>query len=575
MTDQSPRRRATKPTHFQPHIQGLRAIAVILVVLYHFWPGRLSGGYIGVDVFFVISGFLITGQLSRELDRTGRIALPGFWAKRARRLLPASLIVLAFSAIATLVILPLSSLIDSLREILASAFYVENWSLAAGSVNYLASHDATIAQHYWSLSVEEQFYLVWPLLLLGATWLGARFFSRRRWLPMIAVVVIVTVASLAISILYTHSNPAEAFFVTFTRAWEFGVGGILALVPRLRPVRAWLSDILGYGGIVLIVVCAFRYNQDTPFPGTAAILPVLGAAAIIVSERSKHWWDVGSVLGGPPQRFIGDISYSVYLWHWPLIIIAPYIPGWGLEGWNRVVLFIGSFVLGWLTKRFIEDPARQWRFLTGRRPRVTFGLTVGGMAVVALLAGVVFGVQSPKYEAAAAELKSISANPPACFGALAGPDCVNPALAKSVIPDAGFGNADKPGHDDCFVQLNESHLKTCHFGSSAKDAPRVALMTATPEGPSFALDPKWQVSGATTSDRRDRACPHCRSRIRGSPTSPAPIARSRRKGANRYRADQLELRHRRRGSAPRHNAGQRRDHGRPADGEPEGDPRSP
>ncbi|MCU1501417.1 MAG: acyltransferase, partial [Ilumatobacteraceae bacterium] len=175
-------------------------------------------------------------------------------------------------------------------------------------------------------------------------------------------------------------------------------------------------------------------------------------------------------------RFIGDISYSVYLWHWPLIIIAPYIPGWGLDGWNRVVLFIGSFVLGWLSKKFIEDPARTWRWLVSKRPRVTYAFVVAGMAVLALTAGIVFAVQNPSYQAAAAELKTISANPPACFGALAGPDCVNPALAGKVIPDAGFGNADKPGHDDCFVQLNESAVKACHFGSSAADAPRVALI---------------------------------------------------------------------------------------------------
>jgi peptidoglycan/LPS O-acetylase OafA/YrhL len=196
-----------RPAHFLPHVQGLRAVAVILVVLYHFWPGRLSGGYIGVDIFFVISGFLITGQLARELERTGRIALPAFWAKRVRRLLPASITVLIFATLATLFILPLSSLVDSLREILASTFYFENWSLALGSVNYLASHDATAAQHYWSLSLEEQFYVFWPLLLIGATWLGVRFFASRRWLPMIALVVVVSVISLAVSLAYTRSWP--------------------------------------------------------------------------------------------------------------------------------------------------------------------------------------------------------------------------------------------------------------------------------------------------------------------------------------------------------------------------------
>lgn len=464
----------TRPKHFEPHLQGLRAIAVVLVVLYHIWPGRLSGGYVGVDIFFVISGFLITGQLARELESTGRIALPAFWAKRARRLLPAALLVLAVGALATWLLLPLSSLGDSLREILASAFYVENWALAASSVDYLAAHDATLAQHYWSLSVEEQFYIVWPLLLLGASWLGAKFFAARRRLPLVLVIALVTVASLLVSVFSTQSHPAEAFFSTLTRGWEFGVGALLALLPRLRPRGAWWPNLLGYAGLLLILGSAYLYGPSTAFPGSAAILPVLGAAAIIVSARAKRWWDIGTVLGGPPQRFVGDISYSVYLWHWPLIIIAPHIPGWGLDGWNRVVLLLASFLLGWLTKKFVEDPARSWRFLTARKPRVTYGAVLASMGVVAVLAGSIFAVQQPKYDAAASELAAIADDPPPCFGALSGPGCENAELATSIIPSAGFGNADKPGHVECFVQLNESRVKTCSFGDEG--GPRVALI---------------------------------------------------------------------------------------------------
>jgi peptidoglycan/LPS O-acetylase OafA/YrhL len=467
---------AVRPTHFLPHVQGLRAIAVILVVLYHFWPGRLSGGYIGVDIFFVISGFLITGQLARELERTGRVRLPAFWAKRVRRLLPASITVLVFTTLATLVVLPLSGLRDSLREILSSTFYFENWSLALGSVNYLASHDATQVQHYWSLSLEEQFYVFWPLLLLGATWLGVKFFANRKWLPMIGLVVVVSVLSLMLSVVYTHTNPAEAFFVTFTRVWEFGAGAILALLPKWRPRGALWPNLLGYAGLIVLLVAAYKFNQNTPFPGTAALVPVLATVAILASSRAERWWDIGSVLSGRPQRFIGDISYSVYLWHWPLIVIAPFIPGWGLDGINRIALLLGSFVLGWLTKRYIEDPARTWKFLTLRKPRVTFGFMIALMLVSTLFVAGVFAIQNPKYQAAAAELKSISANPPACFGAAASDDCVNLKLAGRVIPSAGFGNADKPGHDECFVQLNESAVVACHFGSKAADAPKVALI---------------------------------------------------------------------------------------------------
>ena len=466
----------SKAAHFMPHIQGLRAIAVLLVVVYHFWPGRLSGGYIGVDIFFVISGFLITGQLARELQRSGRIGLPTFWAKRARRLLPAAITVLIFCSLATLFILPLSALQDSLREILASTFYVENWQLAISSVDYLASGNATMVQHYWSLALEEQFYVFWPLILLGAVWLGAKFFGERRWLMMVWVVVGVSILSLLASVIYTQTNPAEAYFVTFTRVWEFGVGAVLALLPRLRATGAWWPNFVGYAGLAAVLGAGVFFDRDTAFPGYLALIPVLGTAAIIMSDRRERWWDIGSVLSGRPQRFIGDISYSLYLWHWPLIIMAPYIPGWGLETWNRLVLFTACFVLAWLTKNCVEDPFRVWKPLTARRPRVTAAAMAGIMVLSAAFAGLAWTVNAPKYAADAAALEQIQNDPPECFGAQVSSGCENPELASSVIPSPGFGNADKPGHIECFVQLNESALKTCDFGSSDPDAPRIALI---------------------------------------------------------------------------------------------------
>ena len=466
-------RAAPVPPHFEPHIQGLRAVAVLLVVVYHFYPGRLSGGYIGVDIFFVISGYLITGQLARELSRTGRIALPAFWAKRARRLLPASIVVLIFATLMTLLVLPLSGLVASLREILASTFYVENWALAASAVDYLSSSDESLVQHYWSLSLEEQFYILWPLLLLGAAWLAAR---TRRANTLVVVVAVATILSFIFSVAYTSSNPSEAYFSTFTRIWEFGVGALLALLPSLRPRGAAASNLLGYTGLVGVLVCGYLYTASTPFPGYFAAIPVLATAAIITSASRAHRFDAARVLSVPPMRFIGDISYSLYLWHWPLIVIAPFIPGWGLGTINRIVLFISCFVLGWLTKRFVEDPARTWRFLAVRRPRATYACVLGSMALSALLVLGVFQLQNPKYEAAAAELRTIAVDPPECFGAAVSTGCENPELAGSVIPSAGFGNADKPGHIECFVQLNVATVTPCIFGSTDADAPRVALI---------------------------------------------------------------------------------------------------
>ncbi|RFA16283.1 hypothetical protein B7R21_02575 [Subtercola boreus] len=533
-TSSTAAREAGVSAHFLPHIQGLRAIAVLLVVIYHFWPGRLTGGYIGVDVFFVISGFLITQQLSRELERTDRIRLPTFWAKRVRRLLPAALLVLLFSAVMTLTIMPLSALAENVREILASAFYVENWALAANSVDYLAaSNDASLVQHYWSLSLEEQFYLVWPILLLAASAFGVRRFAKRRaargagsgpvsgsrsgagrlaegiaqggpavgqarWNAMIVLVVLATVASFVLSIVFTKNDPASAYFVTYTRVWEFGVGALLALLPRFRPARVWQSNLLGYAGIAAVVGAGFVFDRNTPFPGYAALVPVLGTAAIIVSHRATRRFDAASVLGSRVPRFIGDISYSLYLWHWPLIVVAPFVPGWGLSIYNRIALLAICFLLAWLTKKFVEDPTRRWSFWTKRKPRVSFAFMVAGMAVASLVIGGVSVVQQPKYDAAASELARTVANLPDCFGAAEGPNpvvtgalattadpaaadaasssCPDPALADTIIPSPGFGNADRPSHPECLVTLNDSTLSACHFGSSEPSAKRVALI---------------------------------------------------------------------------------------------------
>jgi peptidoglycan/LPS O-acetylase OafA/YrhL len=458
----------------------------LLVVVYHFWPGRLQGGYIGVDVFFVISGFLITGQLVRELDRTNRIRLPEFYARRVRRLLPAALTVIVFSILATLFILPLSSLAENLREILASTFYVENWALALNSVDYLAAaNEASTVQHYWSLSLEEQFYLFWPLLMLGAAALGVRFWSGKRWRALLAVAALVTLLSLVYSIVATQTSPAQAYFNTFTRVWEFGIGALLALLPALRPRRAWQSNIAGYVGIAMILGAGYFYDKSTPFPGWTALVPVLGTALVISASHHQRWWDATRVLSIRPMRFIGDISYSLYLWHWPLIVIAPFIPGWGLSFVNRVILFLLCFVVAWLTKKYIEDSARTWKFLGTRKPRVTFGYMVAGMAVATALVFTTSAIQQPKYDAAATELAQTVANQPACFGAAAGPTngltaiepCANPDLVDAIIPSPGFGNADRPQHPECLTTLNDSTLNTCEFGAvNDPNAPRVALI---------------------------------------------------------------------------------------------------
>ncbi|MFC6344952.1 acyltransferase family protein, partial [Nocardioides hankookensis] len=215
---------------FRPEIQGLRAVAVLLVIAYHLYPNRVPGGYVGVDVFFVLSGFLITSHLFREADSTSHLSLVRFWGRRIRRLLPASLLVLAVSLVLTWVWVPQSMWEQTLRQIGASALYVENWALAAEAVDYSAiGNEPTLVQHYWSLSVEEQFYLVWPLLVVAALLL-----VRRRGVALRPVLTgvfgAVVLASFVYSVVITSHDTARAYFVTPTRAWEFGVGALVGLL---------------------------------------------------------------------------------------------------------------------------------------------------------------------------------------------------------------------------------------------------------------------------------------------------------------------------------------------------------
>jgi peptidoglycan/LPS O-acetylase OafA/YrhL len=355
-----PPRPAPKST-FRGDLEGLRAVAVILVLLYHAQISPFGGGYVGVDVFFVLSGFLITGILLRERQSSGAISLPGFYARRARRILPAAALVLLVTVIAAVLFMPPLTVPDTTRDAAAAALYVSNMRFGLQATDYLASQQAASPiLHYWSLGVEEQFYVFWPAIVLIVCKAGG---SIGRRIGITALVI--SLVSLGLSIWMTDANAPWAFFSLPTRAWELGIGAILAVsgawLTRI-PVR--VAAILGWAGLAAVAASGVVLNDATPFPGTAALLPTLGAAAVIVAGFSPAFvLAPARLLGTAIPRYIGRISYSLYLWHWPLLVIPAAAAGAPLPLRERVALVGVAFVLSALSQRFIEDPIRHGRFV--------------------------------------------------------------------------------------------------------------------------------------------------------------------------------------------------------------------
>ena len=457
-------------------IQGLRAIAVSLVLAYHLSPHSLTGGFTGVDVFFVISGFLITLHLLERLPERPR-DLAAFWSRRVRRLLPASLLVLAVTLAGSRLLAPETQWENTARQSRAAVLYVVNWLLARDAVDYLAAENApSPVQHFWSLSVEEQFYFVWPVLILLLAALARA--TRRRPVPVVlAGLVVLVAASLAWSVHATATDPAAAYFVTPTRMWELGVGGVLAAVTLLRPgrLRARTAVPLAWVGLVAIGWTAVTYTGETPFPGWQAAVPVLGTAAVIAARPEHGSSSPGPVLSLPPVQWLGDVSYSVYLWHWPLIVLYPEMTGHSLTWPDRGAIVAATLTLAALTKLLVEDRFRATRWAVPL-PK-PFALAAAGMAVVVGLAGLqVAEVHQRSQDAALALARGLSGDSP-CFGAraLERDDC--PATAYGDIVPAPIEAAkdrsdaydDQADGHDCWAYRPHFPTKECVFGDPRAD----------------------------------------------------------------------------------------------------------
>ena len=447
-----------------PEIQALRAVAVTLVVIYHFWPGTLTGGFVGVDAFFVISGFLITSHLLREADRTGTVKLWAFYARRVRRLLPASVFVLLFVALGTFLLLPTDLWSSTAKEVTASGFYVENLWLASKAVTYSASNDvASPVTLYWSLSAEEQFYLVWPGLVIISCLVARRWLRGRTTTTVGLTLLAVTLASFAFSVWATQTHRAAAYFVTPTRAWEFGAGALVVLLMRRWAPPLVLARLFRWLGIAGLLAAAWFFSAATPFPGYAAALPVIATAVVIIAGDTGRADPSDRAFRSRPVQWLGDVSYSVYLWHWPLLVFAPYVLRHSLGTPELAALLLLCLVASGLSKRYVEDATRFWPRLSAT-PRATLTAAAVAMLVIALVAGTQIQAAEAQEQRNAARLAGVAGSP--CFG---GPAMENRARCPEAVtaqPLVPVGKADAPwaAQPGCRGTGSDPSVLTCFWG---------------------------------------------------------------------------------------------------------------
>jgi len=447
---------------------------VIAVIVYHFWPNRLPGGYLGVDVFFVISCFLITAHLLSEIDRTGRVSFAAFYARRARRILPATLVVLAACLVATLAFASVLDWQNVVSQIAASALFAQNWFLALSSVDYLgATTEASLVQHYWSLSVEEQFYLVWPLIIVGlAAWARRANPQRQRRLLIIGLAALL-VSSLTYSLWIGTTEPEPAFFNTAARAWQFAAGGLLAAVGSMASQAAVKRVGVSFLGWAMLAASMLLVSASTPILFAAAVVPVAGTVLIIAAgvPDSPAWW--GRVLGARPILFMAELSFSAYLWHWPVLIVAEQLSEPPLSTPVKVALVVVTLALAWATTRFVENPIRFGRHACAASYRTALIAVATAIALVVLPAAAT--LISLERVLAVTAPASASAAPPAgsqdsalCVGAEAldlDADCVDgPYSSLRPNPLADRGSISILHDIGCATGRNVSGFASCEFG---------------------------------------------------------------------------------------------------------------
>lgn len=484
---------------FRPELEGIRAVAAFLVAVYHIWLGRVSGG---VDVFFVVSGYLITMSLLNRMFVRDAFSYREYLVGLARRLFPLAYTVIGVVIVVSIILLPLPLWPETIREALASIFYFENWQLSWKAVDYLAqNNEASPFQHFWALSLQGQFYITWPIVIGIVYVLTKRVSNLPPRKTLLALFIFLFSTSLIYSIIATETNQAVAYFNTFARVWEFSLGGILALLlPYFNPSKL-MSFIIGWVGLMMIVLTGIVLPVSTVFPGYAALFPLTGVILVIISAEQRTSFGAERLLSTKPFQFFGSISYGFYLWHWPLLIF--YFNWTELEEvpfTHGLLLLIAAFLLSLLSKRWIEEPIQQLS-VQKHRKQLTRKLILFTTSVLLLTGGWAGYVQVKKYDSNSLTYEDLVSGENDKFkkevdypGARVLYEQVRAKRGLPAVPELLEIKEDLPifySDSNCYSHASESPiLKSCDYGELDDYDLTLALVGGSHSGHWFpALEP--------------------------------------------------------------------------------------
>ena len=462
---------------FRPDVEGLRAVAVALVVLYHSGVPVLSGGFVGVDVFFVISGFVITGVLLRERASSGRTSLVAFYGRRCRRIIPAASLVIVATVVMAYAVVGRGAGGRTASDGVWASLFLANVHFTAVGTDYLGSQlPPSLLQNYWSLAVEEQFYVVYPALFLALASLRGR--ARRVGLRARLAIVLgaVIVASFAFSVADTAQHATAAYFSPFTRAWELALGALIAVgTPWLLRARARMAAGASWLGLGMIVLSSVVITAKSAYPGSLVALPVVGAALVIAGGVRAEGTGAELLLGGRGMRWLGQRSYSLYLWHWPVLVLAAEhagrtsLPVPDNLAWDLVALALAA-----ATFRLVENPVRHAGTLR-RLPWASVGLGVGlavtTLGLVTVQSTIGGGVDLSASVASAPVVTTSSLTQVLRLVARSHdirsvPGHLDPPVADAIAqPAANLG--EPPANTGCVLSFDQSTEPACTFGDTA------------------------------------------------------------------------------------------------------------